>query len=103
VLINGILQRVAYEYIPTICFACGLYEHVKEICSNMEPCLRENGGVPPTSGESLMVDAMMVDDDKTEETCTYKPWMLVERKSRRNTRDSQRNVTANQGDLIVDS
>ncbi|MBA0753473.1 hypothetical protein Gogos_020370 [Gossypium gossypioides] len=57
VLINGILQRVQYEYIPTICFACGLYEHVKEICSNMEPCLRENGGVPPASGESLMVDA----------------------------------------------
>ncbi|MBA0859817.1 hypothetical protein Goshw_011121, partial [Gossypium schwendimanii] len=55
----------------------------------MEPCLRENGGVPPTSGESLMVDAMMVDDDKTEETCAYKPWMLVERKSRRNARDSR--------------
>ncbi|MBA0770672.1 hypothetical protein Gotri_019276, partial [Gossypium trilobum] len=103
VLINGILQRVGYEYIPTICFACRLYEHVNEICSNMEPCLRENGGVPPASGESLMVDVVMVADDRVEETCTYRPWMLVERKPRRNARDSRRNITANQGDMIVDS
>ncbi|MFQ6634953.1 hypothetical protein Gotur_012111 [Gossypium turneri] len=80
VLINGILQRVEYEYIPTICFACRQYEHVNEICSNMEPCLRENGGVSPASGESLMVDAVMVDDDRAEETCIYRPWILVERK-----------------------
>ncbi|MBA0561300.1 hypothetical protein Golob_018144, partial [Gossypium lobatum] len=87
VLINGILQRVEYEYIPAICFTCGLYEHVNEICSNMEPCLKENGDVPLASGESLMVDAMMVDDDRAEETCTYRPWMQVERKPRCNARD----------------
>ncbi|MBA0770673.1 hypothetical protein Gotri_019277 [Gossypium trilobum] len=103
VLINGIHQRVEYEYIPTIYFACGLCEHVNEICLNMEPCLRENGGVPPASGESLMVDAVMVDNDRAEETCAYRPWILVERKPMRNARDSRRNVTANQGDMIVDS
>ncbi|PPD71591.1 hypothetical protein GOBAR_DD31508 [Gossypium barbadense] len=42
----------------------------------MEPCLRENGGVPPASGESLMVDVVMVADDRVEETCTYRPLML---------------------------
>ncbi|KAK5786122.1 hypothetical protein PVK06_040750 [Gossypium arboreum] len=103
VLINGILQQVEYKYIPRICFARGLYEHVKEICSNMEPCLMENDGVPPTSGKSLMVDAVMVDNDRVEETCAYRLWVLVERKPRHNSRDSHINVTANQGDMIVDS
>ncbi|MFQ6642494.1 hypothetical protein Gotur_018663 [Gossypium turneri] len=82
VMINGILQRVEYEYFSTICFSCELYEHVKEICSNMEPCPRENSGVPPVGGESLTVDTVMVNDDRVKETCAYKPWMLFERKLR---------------------
>ncbi|MFQ6642495.1 hypothetical protein Gotur_018663, partial [Gossypium turneri] len=81
-MINGILQRVEYEYFSTICFSCELYEHVKEICSNMEPCPRENSGVPPVGGESLTVDTVMVNDDRVKETCAYKPWMLFERKLR---------------------
>ncbi|PPD71594.1 hypothetical protein GOBAR_DD31511 [Gossypium barbadense] len=59
-----------------------LYEHVKEICSNMEPCPRANGSVPSFGGESLTVDAVMVNDDRAKETCAFKPWMLFERKPR---------------------
>ncbi|PPD71595.1 hypothetical protein GOBAR_DD31512 [Gossypium barbadense] len=43
-------------------------------------------------GESLMVDTVMVDDDRAEETCAYRPWILVERKPRRNARDSRNNL-----------
>ncbi|MBA0770670.1 hypothetical protein Gotri_019275 [Gossypium trilobum] len=48
----------------------------------MEPCPRVNGSVPPFGGESLTVDAVMVNDDRVKETCAYKPWMLFERKPR---------------------
>ncbi|MBA0575982.1 hypothetical protein Golob_006873, partial [Gossypium lobatum] len=33
VLVNGDIQRVEYEALPTICFACGKYGHVREMCS----------------------------------------------------------------------
>ncbi|KAK5785990.1 hypothetical protein PVK06_040614 [Gossypium arboreum] len=32
VLVNGTLQRIEYEYLPTVCFLCGHYGHIKEIC-----------------------------------------------------------------------
>ncbi|MBA0706709.1 hypothetical protein Golax_018803 [Gossypium laxum] len=36
VLINEVLQRVEYEYLPTVCFLCGHYGHVKELCTKEE-------------------------------------------------------------------
>lgn len=32
VLINGTIQRIEYEYPPTVFFSCGCYGHVKELC-----------------------------------------------------------------------
>ncbi|XP_016675395.2 receptor-like protein EIX2 [Gossypium hirsutum] len=32
VITDGVVQRVEYEALPTVCFACGKYEHVKETC-----------------------------------------------------------------------
>ncbi|MBA0860269.1 hypothetical protein Goshw_015914 [Gossypium schwendimanii] len=55
----------------------------------MEPCPRENSGVPPVGGESLMVDTVMVNNDRVKETCAYKPWMLFERKPRRKERERE--------------
>ncbi|KAK5770446.1 hypothetical protein PVK06_046596 [Gossypium arboreum] len=34
VLVNGELQRVEYEALPTICFSCGKYGHPKKLCSS---------------------------------------------------------------------
>ncbi|MBA0602960.1 hypothetical protein Gorai_003120 [Gossypium raimondii] len=34
VLINGVIQRVEYEYLTTMCFSCGHYGHIKELCPN---------------------------------------------------------------------
>ncbi|MBA0843865.1 hypothetical protein Goarm_001016 [Gossypium armourianum] len=36
VLINEVIQRVKYEYLPTVCFLCGYYGHVKELCTKEE-------------------------------------------------------------------
>ncbi|KAK5772491.1 hypothetical protein PVK06_048780 [Gossypium arboreum] len=34
VSINEVIQRVEYEYLPTMCFLCGHYGHIKELCPN---------------------------------------------------------------------
>ncbi|MBA0843111.1 hypothetical protein Goarm_000325 [Gossypium armourianum] len=34
VLVNGELQRVEYEALPTICFSCGKYGHLKKLCAS---------------------------------------------------------------------
>lgn len=34
VLVNGVLQRVEYKYLPTVYFTCGHYDHLKELCPN---------------------------------------------------------------------
>ncbi|XP_016675865.1 uncharacterized protein [Gossypium hirsutum] len=34
VLIDGLIQRVEYEALPTVCFECGKYGHVKEMCTS---------------------------------------------------------------------
>lgn len=44
VLINDTLQRIEYEYLPSVCFSCGHYGHVKEICPKIlsgQPKLEE--------------------------------------------------------------
>ncbi|KAK9027648.1 hypothetical protein V6N11_067473 [Hibiscus sabdariffa] len=43
-IINGHTQVVEYESRPTVCFSCGIYGHLKDIC----PKLKDSD--PPTSG-----------------------------------------------------
>ncbi|KAK5793041.1 hypothetical protein PVK06_034176 [Gossypium arboreum] len=33
VLVDEVAQRVEYEALPIVCFACGKYGHVKEMCN----------------------------------------------------------------------
>ncbi|KAK5835307.1 hypothetical protein PVK06_010995 [Gossypium arboreum] len=61
----------------------------------MVSCSKTCEGVTSESGDSMEVDLVMVKDDKAEEVGIYEPWMLVERKIRRNYKDSPRNVDAN--------
>ncbi|MBA0612867.1 hypothetical protein Godav_013416 [Gossypium davidsonii] len=32
VLVTRVIQQVKYEYLPTVCFSCGHYSHIKEFC-----------------------------------------------------------------------
>ncbi|PPR88606.1 hypothetical protein GOBAR_AA32081 [Gossypium barbadense] len=81
-------QRVEYEALLTVCFACGKYQHVKETCPSVVADqnsigLREEPLVEvdfPNGGRS---------DDKStvsksgERELEFGPWMLVEKKSSR--------------------
>ncbi|MFQ6626991.1 hypothetical protein Gotur_005525 [Gossypium turneri] len=35
VLINGVLQEIEYEHLPTMCFSCGHYRHIQDICPRL--------------------------------------------------------------------
>lgn len=37
ILINDILQKVEYEFFPTICFGYGRYGHLKKVCPTRIP------------------------------------------------------------------
>ncbi|KAK5813593.1 hypothetical protein PVK06_029044 [Gossypium arboreum] len=36
ICVNGEIQRVEYDDLPTVCFTCGKYEHVRELCSMLK-------------------------------------------------------------------
>ncbi|KAL4378879.1 hypothetical protein GQ457_02G015220 [Hibiscus cannabinus] len=88
--INGHLQVVEYESLPTICFACGKYGHVKDFCHvviNATGADSESPAIPVAASPAT-----------TDEP--FGPWMKVERRPRRVLR---REVNANQdgNDFVV--
>ncbi|XP_039015150.1 uncharacterized protein LOC120145367 [Hibiscus syriacus] len=58
-LINGHLQIIEYESLPTICFHCGIYGHHKDICSQLpvqedvQPASEVHSVQPPTTDNSV--------------------------------------------------
>ncbi|KAG8475227.1 hypothetical protein CXB51_032054 [Gossypium anomalum] len=85
VLVDGAIQRVEYEALPTVCFSCGKYGHVKELC----PSVGVNVAFERSGTEEVVVSGDDVREDNDGKGVDYGPWMLVERKSRRGKRDSQ--------------
>ncbi|KAG8474224.1 hypothetical protein CXB51_033548 [Gossypium anomalum] len=88
VLVKGVVQRVEYEALPTVCFSCGKYGHVKELCPLETMDSAQVSSVEATVESSR--DAAGVGGG--EKRLNYGPWMLVERKSRRGQRDSRVNM-----------
>ncbi|XP_039037153.1 uncharacterized protein LOC120174332 [Hibiscus syriacus] len=74
-LINGCLQIIEYESLPTIYFHCGIYGHHKYICPQLpaqrdvQPMTEIPPRQPQTTENSVLDEA-------------FGPWMLVERKKR---------------------
>lgn len=79
-----------YEALPTVCFSCGKYGHVKELCPTA--IVRPNKG-DQADGADAGTDAIAGGDGQ-ERRSDYEPWMLVERRSRRVNRPPQATVTA---------
>ncbi|KAK8494133.1 hypothetical protein V6N12_009730 [Hibiscus sabdariffa] len=73
-LINGHLQVVEYESLPTICFECGKYGHVRDICPTTGT--EKTKDVAPSSGFPVSPAAPSPDEP-------FGPWMKVERHQRR--------------------
>ncbi|PPS16248.1 hypothetical protein GOBAR_AA04332 [Gossypium barbadense] len=93
VIVDGAIQRVEYEALPTVCFACGKYGHVKEMCTmavieqNLVVPHRESSCGVGSSNGGKSDDDSMVSRSKEKEP-EFGPWMLVEKRySRRGKRD----------------
>ncbi|KAK5837166.1 hypothetical protein PVK06_012976 [Gossypium arboreum] len=71
--VNGRIQRVEYEALPTIYFTCGKYGHTKEICGLMKPI---------SGREKVQTDGTSTEKGEESESMTYGPWIVVERKNR---------------------
>ncbi|MBA0854484.1 hypothetical protein Goshw_000559 [Gossypium schwendimanii] len=73
VMVNGELQNVEYEALPTIYFACEKYGYFKDQCSS--PMVEKNH-------VSKEVNGNVVNSTFEGEGSTFSPWMVVEQKSR---------------------
>ncbi|KAH1047239.1 hypothetical protein J1N35_038023 [Gossypium stocksii] len=79
VLVDGTVQRVEYEALPTVYFGSDRNGHVKDLCLTV--VANQTLDCP---SEVMKVDSAAVADDATEEMRSeFGPWMLVERRSRR--------------------
>lgn len=95
VLVNGIVQKVEYEFLPTVCFHCGKYGHIKDTCPTgiSKSSLEKINSAP----EKLPGNLSMADDGKDESTSSYGPWMIVENRYRQKSRDTHQSRADLQG------
>ncbi|KAK5818915.1 hypothetical protein PVK06_023865 [Gossypium arboreum] len=79
ILINGKIQRVKYEFLPTICVHYGIYGHVKDACPFRVSKPNPKKNLPLS--KTLLEAVSMAVDGMGENGETYRPWMFVENKS----------------------
>ncbi|KAK9232243.1 hypothetical protein WN943_022488 [Citrus x changshan-huyou] len=81
--LNGKIQRIEYQGLPTICFECGKYGHTIDTCQSKQELPRGQGcdGVYQPKGEAteVTVDPATVDNPKNS---LFGPWMIVAKKGR---------------------
>ncbi|KAH1072668.1 hypothetical protein J1N35_024996 [Gossypium stocksii] len=79
ILINDNPQRIEYENLLVVCFKCGCYGHISENCS------------VATISEETKEKGELIDKTTTSSVVAgegeYGPWMLVEKRSRRENPD----------------
>ncbi|MBA0814626.1 hypothetical protein Gohar_020442 [Gossypium harknessii] len=80
VSINGRMQRVEFAALPTVCFSCGKYGHLKSSCFSSLTDRNIHGGMED-SPKAIDKEA---DPAATAATDAFGPWMVVQRKTRRN-------------------
>ena len=76
---DGRIQRVEYEYLPTICFGCGRIGHNKDACSNSEEVDPKETElpIPPIAAETqAIVKLELAGWSETK----FGSWMVVTRK-----------------------
>ncbi|XP_039009957.1 uncharacterized protein LOC120138570 [Hibiscus syriacus] len=80
-LINGRVQIVEYESLPTICFSCGRYGHVKDICPDKIIVDKLDSNYQK---EQISEPHLSITNQNSE---PFGPWMVVERRQRKNIDD----------------
>ncbi|KAA3463576.1 GroES-like zinc-binding alcohol dehydrogenase family protein [Gossypium australe] len=68
--INDRKQNVEYESLSTICFYCGRYGHVENLCP-----IRKNDSIGGKSGETMMDNHSTTTNRPERKDDTFGPWM----------------------------
>lgn len=84
VLINGKIQKIEYEFLPTVCFQCRRYGHVQDYCSSKNIVPISENSFPVSKKSDMTVNG------KDENMGNFGPWMSVENRYRRKFRDSSK-------------
>lgn len=101
ILINGILQHIEYESLSVVCFTCDRYNHGNELCPTAKMVVVEEGeqSAGVRIGES---DAAIGSTNREVDSVNYGPWVLVEKKSRKISREDRGFRARNWGIDLVD-
>ncbi|MBA0683329.1 hypothetical protein Goari_024996, partial [Gossypium aridum] len=75
VFISGKIQRTEYEFLPMICFHCGIMGILRNFARKSLQCPAWQRKTTPSEYEKMVVVVMGVEHQ------WFAPWMLVERKS----------------------
>ncbi|PPR90069.1 hypothetical protein GOBAR_AA30618 [Gossypium barbadense] len=89
VLINVVLHRIEYEYLLTVCFSCGHYRHSQEICPRSMN--EQQGAKRSIAGTERGQENESATEKNNPENSfdVYGPWMLVEKRNRRWSKERQ--------------
>ncbi|GMI96503.1 hypothetical protein HRI_003319600 [Hibiscus trionum] len=89
IVINGNVQIVEYESLPTVCFGCGKYGHSQDVCPDAkqpsdEPNTAQSDTSPDTAKAYGSADSSSdVGTRNHPSNQSFGPWMLVEKRQRR--------------------
>ncbi|PPD72672.1 hypothetical protein GOBAR_DD30430 [Gossypium barbadense] len=87
ILVNGVVQKIEFESLSFVYFSCGRFGHMKDLCLGI-------GSTKDTDvGKELTVSDSPEKDKVVELTESFGTWMLVDRKSWRNSIAHQSLVT----------
>lgn len=75
------VQRVEFESLPLVCFYCGRFGHMQNLCPS-------SGSANITEVDTVSAVEVSLEKYKVVEAMeAFGPWMLVEKKSWRNSRN----------------
>ncbi|MBA0810241.1 hypothetical protein Gohar_002249 [Gossypium harknessii] len=96
ILVNGVVQRVVFESLPSVCFSCGRFGHLQNLCSGFD------AANDTKMGTNVMAVASLEKNNVAEPTKAFGPWMFVEQKYRRNPRTRQNlDKETTENDVII--
>lgn len=90
VMVNGNVQKVEYENLPMVCFSCGHYGHIKEICPKIVHEQNQAGAVNNYNEGSRNSSLLLQTKEIPKNPSSYGHWMIFEKKGRRGTRVPQK-------------
>lgn len=86
--VDGQLIYVEYENLPTICFHCGRYGHLREACPSIPaPAL------PPPSPSKAREPPCVPPGDEAREEAQFGAWMQAPRQKRAHAKESKKPAT----------